>query len=55
MRIGSGFDVHRLVPDRDLVIGGVLMGEICLDLSRHRGWGKRLRLWTEAVDKKIFG
>ena len=25
MRIGSGFDVHRLVPDRDLVIGGVLI------------------------------
>lgn len=25
MRIGHGFDVHRLVPDRDLVLGGVLI------------------------------
>jgi len=23
MRIGSGFDIHRLVPDRKLVLGGV--------------------------------
>ena len=23
MRIGHGYDVHRLVPDRDLIIGGV--------------------------------
>lgn len=23
MRIGNGYDVHRLVPDRDLIIGGV--------------------------------
>ncbi len=23
MRIGMGYDVHRLVPDRDLIIGGV--------------------------------
>ncbi len=23
MRIGHGFDVHRLVPDRDLILGGV--------------------------------
>ena len=23
MRIGSGYDVHRLGPDRDLIIGGV--------------------------------
>lgn len=37
------------------VIVGVLLGEICLDVSRHRGWGKRLRRWTEAIDKKIFG
>lgn len=31
MRIGSGYDLHRLVPDRDLIIGGVtlpyLLGE----------------------------
>lgn len=37
------------------VIGGVLLGEICLDVSRHRGWGKRLRRWAEAIDKKLFG
>lgn len=23
MRIGLGYDVHRLVKDRDLIIGGV--------------------------------
>ncbi|MBR5420711.1 MAG: 2-C-methyl-D-erythritol 2,4-cyclodiphosphate synthase [Lachnospiraceae bacterium] len=23
MRVGTGYDVHRLVPDRDLIIGGV--------------------------------
>ncbi|MEF8796246.1 MAG: 2-C-methyl-D-erythritol 2,4-cyclodiphosphate synthase, partial [Salinivenus sp.] len=23
MRIGIGYDVHRLVPDRPLVLGGV--------------------------------
>lgn len=37
------------------VIGGILLGEICLDISRHRGWGKRLRRWAEAIDKKLFG
>ena len=37
------------------VIAGILLGEICLDVSRHWGWGKRLRRWMEAVDKKIFG
>ena len=25
MRIGMGYDVHRLVPDRKLIIGGVLI------------------------------
>ena len=25
MRIGIGYDVHRLVEDRDLIIGGVLI------------------------------
>ncbi len=25
MRIGHGYDVHRLVPDRKLIIGGVLI------------------------------
>ena len=23
MRIGHGYDVHRLVPGRDLILGGV--------------------------------
>ena len=26
MRIGMGYDVHRLVPDRDLILGGVKIG-----------------------------
>ncbi|MBE6048124.1 MAG: 2-C-methyl-D-erythritol 2,4-cyclodiphosphate synthase [Clostridium sp.] len=25
MRIGMGYDVHRLVPDRNLILGGVLI------------------------------
>lgn len=23
MRIGQGYDVHKLVPDRELILGGV--------------------------------
>ena len=26
MRIGHGYDVHKLVPDRDLILGGVKIG-----------------------------
>ena len=37
------------------VIAGILLGELCLDVSRHHGWGNRLRCWMEAADKKIFG
>ena len=25
MRVGSGYDVHRLVPDRLLVLGGIVI------------------------------
>ena len=42
MRIGTGYDVHRLVPDRDLVIGGVripyekgLLGHSDADVLLH--------------------
>ena len=42
MRIGSGYDVHRLVPDRDLIIGGVkiehemgLLGHSDADVLLH--------------------
>jgi len=42
MRIGHGFDVHRLVPDRSLVIGGVtipwqlgLLGHSDADVLLH--------------------
>lgn len=34
MRIGMGYDVHRLVPDRDLILGGVKM-EYELGLLGH--------------------
>ena len=34
MRIGHGYDVHRLVPDRDLIIGGVKI-EYELGLDGH--------------------
>lgn len=46
------FTRQHMIAD---VIGGVLLGEICLDVSRHRGWGQRLRRWMEALDHKIFG
>ena len=42
MRIGTGYDVHRLVPDRDLYIGGVkieyqlgLLGHSDADVLTH--------------------
>ena len=42
MRIGSGYDVHRLVPDRDLILGGVkipyekgLLGHSDADVLLH--------------------
>ena len=42
MRIGTGYDVHRLVPDRDLMIGGVripyekgLLGHSDADVLLH--------------------
>ncbi len=42
MRIGIGYDVHRLVPDRDLIIGGVkidfeygLLGHSDADVLLH--------------------
>ena len=42
MRIGNGYDVHRLVPDRDLIIGGVkipyekgLLGHSDADVMLH--------------------
>ena len=34
MRIGHGYDVHRLVPDRELIIGGVHI-EYELGLAGH--------------------
>ena len=42
MRIGHGYDVHRLVPDRDLIVGGVkiphtlgLLGHSDADVLLH--------------------
>lgn len=42
IRIGHGFDVHRLVPDRDLILGGVkiphelgLLGHSDADVLLH--------------------
>lgn len=42
MRVGSGFDVHRLVPGRDLILGGVkinfsagLLGHSDADVLTH--------------------
>ena len=34
MRIGHGYDVHRLVPGRDLILGGVKL-EYALGLDGH--------------------
>ena len=42
MRIGTGYDVHRLVPERDLIVGGVkipyekgLLGHSDADVLLH--------------------
>lgn len=42
MRVGMGYDVHRLVPDRDLILGGVkidyelgLLGHSDADVLLH--------------------
>ena len=42
MRIGTGYDVHRLVPDRKMIIGGVeipyelgLLGHSDADVLLH--------------------
>ena len=35
MRIGHGYDVHRLVPGRDLILGGVKI-PYELGLDGHR-------------------
>ena len=42
MRLGHGYDVHRLVPDRDLIVGGVkiphtlgLLGHSDADVLLH--------------------
>ena len=36
LRIGNGYDIHRLVPDRDLIIGGVkLEHPLGLGLDGH--------------------
>ena len=42
MRIGTGYDVHRLVPDRKLIMGGVeipyelgLLGHSDADVLLH--------------------
>ena len=34
MRIGHGYDVHRLVENRDLILGGVKI-DYCLGLLGH--------------------
>ena len=54
MRIGMGYDVHRLVRERELVLGGVkipyelgLLGhswEAWRFLMRRDCWGTRMRM-----------
>ena len=61
MRIGHGYDVHRLVPDRRLVLGGVeipfergLLGHSDADVLTHAvmdaiwpaGW---VRSWSRST------
>ena len=39
MRVGMGYDVHRLVEERDLILGGV-------KIPYERGcWGIRMRMY----------
>ena len=51
MRIGHGYDVHRLVPGRKLILGGV---EIPFErgLDGHSDADVRALLGTEAVNVK---
>lgn len=46
------FTYQHVIAD---VISGVLLAELCFRLSRRRGWGSRLRRWTTALDRRLFG
>ena len=48
MRIGMGYDVHRLVPDRALVMGGVSIPGCCSGLKTFMAWFLRVwRIWLK--------
>lgn len=47
-RVGQGFDVHALVPDRDLIIGGVKI-EHSLGLLGHSDADVLLHALTDAL------
>ncbi len=48
MRIGNGYDVHRLVPERDLIIGGVKI-PFELGLKGHSDADVLLHAVTDAL------
>jgi 2-C-methyl-D-erythritol 2,4-cyclodiphosphate synthase len=48
LRVGQGFDVHALVPDRDLIIGGVKI-EHSLGLLGHSDADVLLHALTDAL------
>ena len=45
MRVGMGYDVHKLVEGRDLILGGVKIDweRVCLDIQMQMCFC--MRLW----------
>ena len=65
-RIGFGYDVHRLVEGRSLIIGGVdipyhlgLVGHSDADVLTHAiidaGYDSKIKPWTKTVRKEVEG
>ena len=61
MRIGQGYDVHKLVPDRELILGGVtipyekgLLGHSDADVLVHAVMDALLGRRHWAISDSIF-
>lgn len=61
MRIGNGYDVHRLVENRKLILGGVeipyekgLLGHSDADVLLHAGWMHFLERRHLEISESIF-
>ena len=47
MRIGHGYDVHRLVPGRDLILGGWNSGKVSVNACEFEG----VALYNDSVEE----